>query len=51
MGRAWQGLAKRRVRGYGTTRHLITIAYLVACKLTHLPATPFKRPVAAKALL
>jgi len=34
--------AKAKARGYGTVRHLITIAYLVAGKLTHLPASPFK---------
>ena len=39
--------AKAKARGYGTTRHLITMAYLVAGKLTHLPASPFQRPVAA----
>jgi transposase len=33
--------AKAKARGYGTTRHLITIAYLVAGNLTHLPASPF----------
>jgi len=33
--------AKAKARGYGTTRHLITISYLVAGKLTHLPASPF----------
>ncbi len=33
--------AKARARGYGTVRHLITMAYLVAAKLTHLPAPPF----------
>lgn len=33
--------AKAKARGYGTVRHLITIAYLVAGKLTHLPACPF----------
>ena len=33
--------AKAKARGYGTTHHLITIAYLVAGKLTHLPASPF----------
>jgi len=32
--------AKARARGYGTTTHLITIAYLVAGRLTHLPASP-----------
>lgn len=34
--------AKAKARGYGTTNHLITIAYLVAGKLTHLPASPFR---------
>jgi transposase len=33
--------AKARARGYRTTRHLITIAYLIAGKLSHLPASPF----------
>lgn len=33
--------AKARARGYGTVRHLITMAYLVAGKLAHLPAPPF----------
>jgi len=33
--------AKAKARGYGTAKHLITIAYLVAGKLTHLPASPF----------
>ncbi len=33
--------AKAKARGYGTTRHLITIAYLVAGRLTHLPASPY----------
>jgi len=32
---------KTRARGYGTTRHLITILYLVAGKLTRLPTSPF----------
>ena len=32
---------KVRARGYGTTKHLITILYLVADKLTHLPTSPF----------
>lgn len=40
--------AKAKARGYGTTRHLITIAYLIAGKLTHLPASPFERPVVAR---
>jgi hypothetical protein len=30
-----------KARGYGTVKHLITISYLVAGKLTHLPASPF----------
>jgi len=33
--------AKAKARGYGTTRHLITIVYLVAGKLTQLPTSPF----------
>lgn len=33
--------AEARARGYRTTRHLIGIAYLIAGKLTHLPASPF----------
>lgn len=33
--------AKAKARGYGTTRHLITMAYLIAGKLNHLPAPPF----------
>jgi len=33
--------AKARARGYGTTRHLITIVPLVAGKLTQLPTSPF----------
>ena len=33
--------AKARARGYGTVRHLITMSYLVAGKLLHLPAPPF----------
>lgn len=39
--------AKAKARGYGTTRHLITIAYLVAAKLAHLPASPFHTARAA----
>ena len=35
--------AKAKARGYGTTRHLITISYLVAGKLTQLPTSPFVR--------
>lgn len=33
--------AKARARGYGTVRHFITMSYLVAGKLNHLPAPPF----------
>jgi transposase len=33
--------AKARARGYRTTRSLITIAYLIAGNLAHLPASPF----------
>ena len=33
--------AKARTRGYGTTRYLIPILYLVAGKLTQLPISPF----------
>lgn len=33
--------AKARARGYRTSRHLITISYLIAGKLAHLPAAPF----------
>lgn len=35
--------AKARAKGYGTVRHLITMAYLVAGKLTHLPVSPYTR--------
>jgi transposase len=34
--------AKAKARGYGTTKHLITIAYLLVGKLSHLPVSPFK---------
>ena len=33
--------AKARARGYSTKRNLITIAYLIGGKLTHLPASPY----------
>jgi transposase len=33
--------AKARARGYRTAQRLITIAYLIAGKLTHLPASPY----------
>lgn len=39
--------AKARARGYRTPRSLINMAYLIAGKLTHLPASPFARPRAA----
>ena len=39
--------AKAKARGYGTTKHLIAVAYLVAGKLVHLPASPFKLVVCA----
>ena len=41
--------AKAKARGYGTVGHLITIAYLVAGKLTALPANPFRNPACAQA--
>ena len=33
--------ARAKARGYGTTRYLITIVYLVAGRLTQLPTSPF----------
>jgi len=33
--------AKAKARGYGTTKHLITIVYFVAGKLIQLPTSPF----------
>uniref|UniRef100_UPI00399B5A70 ISL3 family transposase n=1 Tax=Roseovarius halophilus (ex Wu et al. 2025) TaxID=3376060 RepID=UPI00399B5A70 len=33
--------AKARARGYRTTRNFINMAYLVAGRLTHLPASPY----------
>ena len=35
--------AKARARGYRTTGSLTTIAYLIAGKLVHLPASPYAR--------
>ena len=35
--------AKARARGYRTTRSLITIAYLIAGNLVHLPVSPYVR--------
>jgi len=34
--------AKAKARGYGTTRHLITMTYLIAGNLVHLPASPYR---------
>lgn len=34
--------AKARARGYRTTRHFINMAYLVAGRLKHLPASPYE---------
>lgn len=36
--------AKARARGYRTAYNLITMAYLIAGKLVHLPSTPYRRP-------
>jgi transposase len=44
-------VTKAKARSYGTTRHLITIAYLIAGKLTQLPVSPFKSAVAATTAL
>jgi len=35
--------AKARARGYSTSTNLILMVYLIAGKLTHLPASPFKK--------
>ena len=35
--------AKAKARGYGTTRHFIAMAFLIAGKLTHLPANPLQK--------
>ena len=35
--------AKARARGYRTSYNLITMAYLIAGKLVHLPSTPYRR--------
>ncbi|BBE10963.1 hypothetical protein HH1059_03490 [Halorhodospira halochloris] len=34
-------VAKGRARGFRTTKNLISICYLIAGKLTHLPASPY----------
>lgn len=39
--------AKRRARGYGTDRRLITMCYLIGGKLKHLPTNPWLRSAAA----
>ncbi len=41
--------AKARARGYRTTHSLITIAYLIAGNLAHLPASPFNTSSGVKA--
>ncbi len=35
--------AKAKARGYGTTRHFIAMAFLIAGKLTHLPINPLQK--------
>jgi transposase len=35
--------AKAKARGYGTPRHFIAMAFLIAGKLTHLPVNPLMR--------
>lgn len=35
--------AKAKARGYGTTDHFIAMAFLIAGKLTHLPANPMQK--------
>ena len=35
--------AKARARGYGTTRHFIAMAFLIAGRLTHLPTNPLQK--------
>lgn len=35
--------AKAKARGYGSTRHFIAMAFLIAGKLTHLPASPLQK--------
>ncbi|EXJ17227.1 transposase [Imhoffiella purpurea] len=43
--------AKAKARDYGTVGHLITTAYLVAGKLTALPANPFRNPPCARSMV
>ena len=35
--------AKAKARGYGTTKHFIAMCFLIAGKLTHLPANPLQK--------
>jgi transposase len=35
--------AKAKARGYGTTQHFIAMAFLIAGKLSHLPANPLQK--------
>ncbi|BDT69849.1 ISL3 family transposase ISIde1 [Comamonadaceae bacterium OS-1] len=35
--------AKAKARGYGSTRHFIAMAFLIAGKLSHLPANPLRK--------
>jgi transposase len=35
--------AKAKARGYGTTQHLVAMSFLIAGKLTHLPACPLQK--------
>lgn len=35
--------AKAKARGYGTTRHFIAMAFLIAGKLSHLPPNPLRK--------
>jgi transposase len=35
--------AKAKARGYGTTAHFIAMSFLIAGKLTHLPACPLQK--------
>lgn len=42
--------AKARARGYRTPRSLITMTYLIAGKLTHLPASPYATTSCARAV-
>ena len=39
----WLQEARARARGYRRVENFIAMAYLVAGKLTHLPAPPFAR--------